>query len=49
MCTADAPDSPAPEAVMVCIMTAASQTPSPEPPNSRGMQMPSQPPSAIAR
>ncbi|MOA43097.1 hypothetical protein D3C78_1652160 [compost metagenome] len=48
MCTADAPDMPAPEALMVCIINAASVMPRPEPPYSSGMQMPSQPDSASA-
>ena len=32
MCTAEAPDIPAPDSAMACIMTAASVMPSPEPP-----------------
>ena len=32
MCTADAPEKPAPDAAMVCIITAASLMPSPDPP-----------------
>jgi hypothetical protein len=32
MCTADAPDSPAPDRVMASIMMAASVMPRPEPP-----------------
>lgn len=43
MCTAEAPDIPAPEREMVCIITAASAIDSPEPPYCSGMQMPSQP------
>ena len=32
MCTAEAPDMPAPDSAMACIMTAASVMPSPAPP-----------------
>jgi hypothetical protein len=32
MCTADAPDMPAPDWAIACIMTAASVIPRPEPP-----------------
>ena len=32
MCTAEAPDKPAPDSAMVCIMTAASVMPRPAPP-----------------
>jgi hypothetical protein len=32
MCTAEAPEKPAPDSAMVCIMTAASVMPSPAPP-----------------
>ena len=32
MCTAEAPEMPAPDAAMVCIMIAASAMPRPEPP-----------------
>ena len=32
MCTADAPENPAPDAAMVSIITAASVMPRPEPP-----------------
>jgi hypothetical protein len=49
ICTADAPVMPAPDCAMACIITAASATPSPAPPTASGMQMPSQPSSAIAR
>ena len=49
MCTAEAPDMPAPDSAIVRIMIAASVMPSPEPPYSSGMQMPSQPASASAR
>ena len=48
MCSAEAPDSPAPDCAIACIMIAASVTPRPEPPYSSGMQMPSQPASAKA-
>src|ERR1700679_2920133 len=43
ICTAEAPDMPAPDSDIVRIMIAASRTPRPEPPCSSGMQMPSQP------
>ena len=49
MCTAEAPDMPAPDSAIVRIMIAASVMPRPEPPYSSGMQMPSQPASASAR
>jgi hypothetical protein len=49
MCTADAPDRPAPVAEMVCIIKAASLMPRPAPPYSSGIAMPSQPESASAR
>ena len=49
MCTAEAPEKPAPDAAIVSIITAASLMPSPEPPKSCGMQTPSQPSSASAR
>ena len=49
MCTAEAPDMPAPDSEIVRIMIAASVMPSPDPPYSSGMQMPSQPASASAR
>jgi hypothetical protein len=49
MCSAEAPESPAPDAATACIMIAASVTPSPLPPYSSGMQMPSQPALAKAR
>ena len=39
---------PAPAAQISCSMMAASVTPSPEPPYSSGMIMPSQPPAAKA-
>ena len=48
MCTAEAPDRPAPVAEMVCIISAASLMPRPAPPNASGMAMPSQPASARA-
>ena len=48
MWTAEAPVIPAPDCAMACIITAASATPNPAPPTSSGMQMPSQPSSAIA-
>lgn len=48
MCTADAPDSPAPLAAMVCIISAASVMPSPAPPYASGIAMPSQPLAASA-
>ena len=48
ICTADAPDIPAPDSEIVRIMIAASVIPKPEPPYSSGMQMPSQPASASA-
>ena len=48
MCTAEAPDMPAPDSEIVRIMIAASVMPSPDPPYSSGMQMPSQPASASA-
>jgi len=48
MCTADAPDRPAPVAEMVCIISAASLIPRPAPPYSSGMAMPSHPDSASA-
>jgi len=40
--------NPPPPRVTACIMMAASVTPSPAPPSSTGMVMPSQPASAIA-
>ncbi len=49
MCTAEAPEKPAPDAAMVPIITAASAMPRPEPPYASGMQTPSQPSSASAR
>ncbi len=49
MCTADAPENPAPEREIVCIMSAASVMPSPDPPYSSGMAMPSQPACAKSR
>jgi len=48
MWIAEAPDMPAPDSAIVRIMIAASMMPSPEPPCSSGMQMPSQPASASA-
>jgi len=44
----DAAENPPPPRVTACIMMAASVTPSPAPPSSTGMVMPSQPASAIA-
>jgi len=32
MCTAEAPEKPAPDSAIACIITAASAIPSPEPP-----------------
>src|SRR3981081_435714 len=49
MCTAEVADIPPPWLATSCIMIAASVTPRPEPPNSSGIVMPSQPASAIAR
>ena len=49
MWMAEAPDMPAPNSETVRMMIAASVTPRPAPPNFSGTQMPSQPPSAIAR
>ena len=49
MCSAEAPDKPAPDSAIVCIMIAASVMPRPAPPYSSGMAMPSQPASAKAR
>ena len=48
MCSEDAAAMPPPWRATVCIMIAASVTPSPAPPCSAGMVMPSQPPAAIA-
>src|SRR5262245_11896352 len=48
MCTAEAPEKPAPDSAIVCIITAASAIPRPAPPNSSGIAMPSQPSRAIA-
>jgi hypothetical protein len=48
MCTADAPDMPAPDSAIVCIITAASVMPNPAPPYSAGIAMPSQPSRASA-
>ena len=47
MWTLDAPLMPAPDSAIACIITAASVMPSPEPPNSAGIAMPSQPLSTI--
>ena len=44
-----APTCRAPDSAIVCIMSAASVTPSPAPPYASSMHMPSQPSSAIAR
>ena len=49
MWIAEAPLNPAPDSATACINTAASAMPSPLPPYSSGMAMPSQPASAIAR
>ena len=49
MWIAEAPLNPAPDSETACIKTAASLMPSPLPPYSGGMAMPSQPASAIAR
>ena len=48
MCSAEAPDKPAPDCAIACIISAASVMPRPEPPYSSGMAMPSQPASANA-
>ncbi|MCY1561871.1 hypothetical protein D9M68_991870 [compost metagenome] len=48
MCTAEAPDNPAPDPEMVSIISAASLIPRPAPPYSWGMAMPSQPSLASA-
>ncbi len=48
MCTAEAPEKPAPDCATACITTAASVMPSPAPPNSSGIATPSHPPAAIA-
>ena len=48
MCTAEAPEKPAPDSAIACIITAASVMPRPEPPNSSGIAMPSQPSLASA-
>src|SRR5665213_2647919 len=42
ICTADAPDMPAPDSEIARIMIAASDMPRPEPPYSSGIQIPSQ-------
>ena len=44
----DAPEVPAPEAQISCIMIEASVTPSPAPPYASGIMSPSQPASAKA-
>ena len=49
MWIADAPESPAPVAEIVCIISAASVMPSPAPPCASGIAIPSQPASASAR
>ena len=49
MCTAEAPEKPAPDSATACIISAASVMPSPAPPCSGGIAMPSQPASASAR
>ena len=43
----DAPLMPAPDSATACIITAASVMPRPEPPNSLGIAIPSQPASTI--
>ena len=48
MCTADAPEKPAPDSAIACIISAASVMPSPAPPYACGMAMPSQPSAAMA-
>ncbi len=48
MCTADAPEKPAPDSAIVCIMIAASVIPSPAPPCDSGIAMPSHPSRASA-
>jgi hypothetical protein len=48
MCTADAPEKPAPDSAIACIITAASEMPRPAPPNASGMAMPSHPSLASA-
>jgi hypothetical protein len=48
MCTALHPFMPAPDAAISCSTMAASVTPSPPPPYSVGIVMPSQPASATA-
>ena len=48
ICTAEAPEKPAPDSAIACIITAASVMPRPAPPNSSGMAMPSQPSLASA-
>src|SRR3954469_11548981 len=48
MCTVEAPEKPAPDSAIACIITAASVMPRPEPPNCSGLAMPSQPSLASA-
>ncbi len=48
MCTDDAAAWPPGEQAMVCIISAASVTPSPAPPYASGIAIPSQPPAATA-
>jgi hypothetical protein len=48
MCTAEAPENPAPDSAIACIITAASVMPRPAPPYGSGIAMPSQPSRAIA-
>ena len=48
MCSADAPENPAPDSEIVCIINEASVMPSPAPPYSWGMAIPSQPSRAKA-
>jgi hypothetical protein len=43
MCTADAPDMPAPDCAIACIMIAASVTPRPAPPYCSGIRNPEPP------
>ena len=49
MCTAEAPENPAPDCATACMTIAASVMPRPLPPYSSGIATPSQPASAIAR
>jgi hypothetical protein len=47
-CMALAPEKPAPDCATACMTRAASVSPSPAPPSSVGMAVPSHPPFAIA-